>query len=68
MGFLAAPKQAADISIVRSLAQQRGEGTGDVDAESWSSNYEESKAIGKKENKPVFIDFTGYSCADCRVM
>ena len=31
-------------------------------------DYEEGLAYAKKMNKPVFIDFTGHSCANCRVM
>lgn len=62
------PKQATDVSIVRTLAQQGGGGTGTLEGENWSSNYEEAKAIAKKENKPVFIDFTGYTCTNCRAM
>ena len=62
------PKQATDVSVVRSLAQQGGGGTSATTAESWSSNYEESKKIAQKENKPLFIDFTGYTCTNCRAM
>jgi thiol:disulfide interchange protein len=30
--------------------------------------YEEALAASKKLNKPVFVDFTGHSCANCRKM
>ena len=30
--------------------------------------FEEALAAGKKYNKPVFVDFTGHSCANCRKM
>jgi thiol:disulfide interchange protein DsbD len=30
--------------------------------------YEEALAAAKKYNKPVFVDFTGHSCANCRKM
>lgn len=62
------PKQATDVSIVRSLAQQGGTGVNSLEAGNWSSNYEEAKAVAQKENKPVFIDFTGYTCTNCRAM
>jgi thiol:disulfide interchange protein DsbD len=62
------PKQATDVSVVRSLAQHGGATVGTGDFESWSSNYEESKATAQKENKPLFIDFTGYTCTNCRAM
>ena len=31
-------------------------------------DYEEALAEGKKLNKPVFIDFTGHGCVNCRKM
>lgn len=31
-------------------------------------DLEEAKAYAKKVNKPIFIDFTGKSCANCREM
>lgn len=30
--------------------------------------YEEAVACAKAQNKPIFIDFTGHSCANCRKM
>jgi thiol:disulfide interchange protein len=33
-----------------------------------SNNYEAVLARAKAENKPVFIDFTGYTCTNCRWM
>jgi len=35
----------------------------------WIENdYEKALARAKAENKPVFIDFTGYTCTNCRWM
>lgn len=34
----------------------------------WLHNYEEALALAKKENKPLFIDFTGWTCTNCRWM
>ena len=31
-------------------------------------DYDEGLAYARKVNKPVFIDFTGYNCANCRKM
>jgi thiol:disulfide interchange protein DsbD len=31
-------------------------------------DYEEASAYAKKVNKPVFIDFTGHGCVNCREM
>lgn len=62
------PKQSTDVSVVRTLAQQRSFTATSVDTEVWSSSYEESVEEAKGENKPVFIDFTGYTCTNCRAM
>ena len=34
----------------------------------WLENYEEAIAESKKTGKPLFIDFTGVSCTNCRWM
>jgi thiol:disulfide interchange protein DsbD len=34
----------------------------------WLSNLDEAKKIAREQNKPVFIDFTGFSCVNCRKM
>lgn len=31
-------------------------------------NFEDAVAFAKLQNKPIFIDFTGYSCVNCRLM
>lgn len=31
-------------------------------------DYEKALARAKEENKPVFVDFTGYACVNCRKM
>ena len=31
-------------------------------------NYEKAIAEAEQENIPVFIDFTGYTCTNCRAM
>lgn len=34
----------------------------------WYSNYQEALETAKKENKPLFVDFTGVTCTNCRWM
>ena len=34
----------------------------------WSDNLEAAKSIAKQQNKPIFIDFTGFTCTNCRLM
>lgn len=59
------PRQATDVSIVSLIA---GQGSGqDVEGE-WSQSYDEVLDEAKNNSKPVFIDFTGYTCTNCRAM
>ncbi|WP_255233426.1 protein-disulfide reductase DsbD family protein [Aliifodinibius salipaludis] len=62
------PKQATDVSVVRSLAQQGGGSANSGGAENWTSDYDEAREVAQQENKPLFIDFTGYTCTNCRAM
>jgi thiol:disulfide interchange protein DsbD len=62
------PKQATDVSVVRSLAQQGIGSSNSGESESWTTNYDEARQTAQKENKPLFIDFTGYTCTNCRAM
>ena len=34
----------------------------------WYDNFSEGLNIGIEKNKPIFIDFTGYTCTNCRWM
>jgi thiol:disulfide interchange protein len=34
----------------------------------WRSDYQEALAAARSSGKPVFIDFTGYACTNCRWM
>ncbi len=34
----------------------------------WLKNYQEALKIAKEQNKKVFIDFTGFTCTNCRWM
>jgi thiol:disulfide interchange protein DsbD len=33
----------------------------------WMTDYDAALARAKAENKPLFIDFTGYTCTNCRL-
>jgi thiol:disulfide interchange protein DsbD len=37
-------------------------------AERWLSNYDEALRTAAAEGKPIFVDFTGYTCTNCRWM
>ncbi|MDE2928622.1 MAG: protein-disulfide reductase DsbD family protein [Acidobacteriota bacterium] len=49
-------------SVVGSLGQGAGE---ELD---WIDDYESGLAGARESGKPVFIDFTGYTCTNCRWM
>ncbi|MDZ7771782.1 MAG: cytochrome c biogenesis protein CcdA [Balneolaceae bacterium] len=61
------PKQASDVSVVRSLAMMGG-GAGAIENEGWSEDYQASLERARAEGRPIFIDFTGYTCTNCRDM
>lgn len=62
------PKQATDVSLVASIGTTPGTGAATSADEGWSDDYEASREIAKEEGKPIFIDFTGYTCTNCRAM
>lgn len=42
--------------------------TAKPDALVWFKNLDEAKRVAAKEGKPIFIDFTGFACVNCRLM
>jgi len=71
------PKQATDASVVNSIQQgiRTGGGgsstqfaAGESQNNGWSHDYEEALSKAKEQNRPLFIDFTGYTCTNCRAM
>jgi len=59
------PKQPTDVSLVASIGGAAGSASAD---EGWSEDYKGSLATAKEQGKAVFIDFTGYTCTNCRAM
>jgi thiol:disulfide interchange protein len=43
-------------------------GAGAIDHSSWLTSLDEAKAVAAETGKPVFIDFTGFACTNCRLM
>lgn len=62
------PKQATDVSVVRSLVPSGTENTENGREIQWSSSFDSAKERAIENNKPIFIDFTGYTCTNCRAM
>ncbi len=62
------PKQATDVSLVASIGTTPGSGATTSADEGWSDDYKASREVAREEGKPIFIDFTGYTCTNCRAM
>ena len=61
------PKQATDVSVVASVNAISGSRTLSEEG-NWSEDYAQSILEAKAEGVPVLIDFTGYTCTNCRAM
>lgn len=57
--------KTTDVSVVRSI---NAGGGGSAQESIWSDDYDTSVEKAISENRPVFIDFTGYTCTNCRAM
>ena len=62
------PKMQTDVSVVGSIAAISSGSSFDSINGNWTENYEKAIAEAEQENIPVFIDFTGYTCTNCRAM
>jgi thiol:disulfide interchange protein len=58
-------RQATDVSVVSAIGRTGGAPAAE---EAWSDDYEQSTARAIADGKPIFIDFTGYTCTNCRAM
>ena len=45
-----------------------GGGDNGQSQEFWLTDYQEALLLARQESKPIFIDFTGYTCTNCRWM
>ena len=61
------PKMQTDVSVVNSISAFRGAGEMEG-SEEWDQNYEQALSDAEEAGIPVFIDFTGYTCTNCRAM
>lgn len=56
------PRDYGEVRVA-SFMQPGGEGE-----QRWLSSYDDALERARVENKPLFIDFTGYTCTNCRWM
>ncbi|HET6566914.1 MAG TPA: cytochrome c biogenesis protein CcdA [Rhodothermales bacterium] len=62
------PRQATDVNLLSALASTGHPGT-TADGEEWHvDDIDAAFAAAAQQNKPVLIDFTGYTCTNCREM
>lgn len=62
------PKMQTDVSVVGTIAAMGGGSSSSTGEEGWTEDYEAAVSEAKAEGIPVFIDFTGYTCTNCRAM
>ena len=62
------PKMQTDVSVVGSIAMMGGSGSSGVADDGWSEDYKASLQEAEELGIPVFVDFTGYTCTNCRAM
>ena len=56
------------MSVVSTLASIRGSSLQTSADEGWLSSYKQALEEGRAEKRAIFIDFTGYTCTNCRAM
>ena len=58
-------KKANDVSVVNSIGISGGQNT---ESTEWLQDFEEAKQVAIENDQPLFVDFTGYTCTNCRAM
>jgi len=66
LGELDAFLPPRDYGGVQAFGLSSGEET--VAGEYWYSDYQEALQVARERNKVIFLDFTGYTCTNCRWM
>ena len=61
------PRQGDDVSLLAFAPRAPGDAAAQG-AFDWHEDIEAAYAEAEEEGKPVFIDFTGYTCTNCRDM
>lgn len=59
------PRQGTDISLLSGVSRSAADA---IDDEGWFEDIDAAFVAAGDEGKPVFIDFTGYTCTNCRQM
>ena len=62
------PRQGDDVSLLAAVSARTSDGGAAHEDFDWHEDVEAAYAEGERAGKPVFIDFTGYTCTNCRDM
>jgi thiol:disulfide interchange protein DsbD len=60
------PKKVSDIGVIASTAVNNGVQANTRDV--WSHNYQAALKKASTNGRAIFIDFSGYTCTNCRAM
>jgi thiol:disulfide interchange protein DsbD len=66
LGGVGAPLAPAGTQAGGQAGNQAGAGA--IDHSSWLTSLDDAKAVAAETGKPIFIDFTGFACTNCRLM
>ena len=59
------PRQMGDVSLISTLPNGAPSRESDLE---WMEDVDAAYALGRQQDQPVFVDFTGYTCTNCRQM
>jgi thiol:disulfide interchange protein DsbD len=59
---------ASDLEALLPPDNYRAMIDGIAHSEEWFTDFEAAKAEARRTGKPIFIDFTGFACTNCRLM
>ncbi|HYW35380.1 MAG TPA: cytochrome c biogenesis protein CcdA [Balneolaceae bacterium] len=64
------PKKVSDVGVSATVRpnHKSDDGAALKKTSKWSRNYQASLKQAAKSKEPIFVDFTGYTCTNCRAM
>ncbi|OGU18010.1 MAG: hypothetical protein A2X61_14890 [Ignavibacteria bacterium GWB2_35_12] len=68
LGELEAYVPLSEKPLIAASVADAASGTKTAETGVWLENYEKALVVAKAENKPIFIDFTGRTCTNCKKM
>ncbi len=62
------PRQVSDMSLVSAIESRTGGSDAEAEFAWHTDDIDAALQAGREAGKPVFVDFTGYTCTNCRDM